>query len=110
MKSFLVSLLLFVSMAAHAASITLTWQQSTSPNIAFNTVYRAAVKGGPYTVVYAANAPTVQWEDDSIIGGQLYCYVVTATSTDGVESLYSNQACLSIATKPPFALKTTATP
>jgi hypothetical protein len=74
-----------------AGTIKLTWTQSTSLNITTNNIYRATVSGGPYTRV-ASIAATTSYTNSGLISRTTYYYVVTAVSSTGVESGYSNQA------------------
>ncbi|MBU6408951.1 MAG: DUF1349 domain-containing protein [Verrucomicrobia bacterium] len=71
--------------------ISLTWTQSTSPNIANNNVYRSAASGGPYTLLTTLSA-TTSYTDTGIKSGTTYYYVVTAVNSSNLESPYSNEA------------------
>jgi hypothetical protein len=94
----ILSLALFFgrSVTAQAAGhgIKLTWTQSTTPSLTANTVYRSAVSGGPYTLVWTGS-PTTSYNDPmtSTNQGTKACYVVTATATGMVESQNSNESC-----------------
>lgn len=70
--------------------VDLSWDASSSSNVAGYNVYRAGVSGGPYISVASANAAT-SFVDGSVQSGQTYYYVVTAVDTSGTESGYSNQ-------------------
>lgn len=72
------------------AKITLRWKQSTSPNLAFNRVYRANTSSGPFTLV-AEMAPRTSY-NDPVPSGATRFYVVTAVNASGQESPFSNQA------------------
>lgn len=80
------------SLAANGGKgkIALSWIQSASANIRSNKVYRATASGGPYALVATFNAKTTY--NDSVAAGTTYYYVVTAVTTAGAESPYSNQA------------------
>lgn len=110
MKTLALALVLFVSGLAHAASIQLNWLQSTSPNIAFNSVYRSNVQGGTYTLFFATNAPAISFLDSNVDNDPVHCYVVTATDTNGVESGFSNQSCVRLTVKTPTQLKAVPAP
>ncbi len=53
-------------------------------------VYRSQVSGGGY--VFLANAPTNAYTDLAVVNGTQYYYVVTTIGTNGLESIYSNEA------------------
>jgi fibronectin type 3 domain-containing protein len=76
--------------SAGRKKMTLTWTQSTSPNITSNNVYRATVSGGPYTL-RATIAPATSYTDTGLTSGRTYYYVATAVNSSGLESPYSNQ-------------------
>ena len=73
--------------ASHAR-VTLTWRQSTSPEIQRNRVYRST-NGGAYVMV-ANILPGLTWTDYSVYSKTPYRYVVTAVNTIGLESPASN--------------------
>lgn len=92
--------------AQDTPSITLTWVQSTTPGVVSNNVYRGE-PGGPYTEVFESSSPTTSYTDSQILTKTQYCYVVTAV-VDGVESVFSAQACAEDAVKPPTGIKAKA--
>jgi fibronectin type 3 domain-containing protein len=71
--------------------INLSWNQSSSPGIASNKVYRATVSGGPYNLI-ATIAAATSYNNAGLNSGTTYFYVVTAVNTSGSESTVSNQA------------------
>ena len=91
---FVLTLLLFCGLAygTESPSIKLTWTQSISPNIAFNSVYRS-VNGGKPALLYVTNEPVVTYIDTNVESGYKYCYSVTATNTDGTQSKNSVVVC-----------------
>lgn len=76
---------------AHRGQITLRWNQSVSPNISANNIYRATTSGGPYTLAASVSAAT-SYKDSHLSSGTTYYYVVTALNGSGQESNYSNEA------------------
>jgi cellulose 1,4-beta-cellobiosidase len=71
--------------------VTLRWTQSASPNITQNKVYRSTTAGGPYSLIATLSA-TTQYNNTGLQSGTTYYYVVTAVTSSGLESAYSNQA------------------
>ncbi len=73
-------------------SVTLTWNASTSANVAGYNVYRGTASGGPYTKLNSSLVPSLTYQDTTVQSGQTYYYVTTAVDGSGNESTYSNQA------------------
>lgn len=73
-------------------SVTLSWAASATTGITHYTVYRGSVSGGPYTQIAVPTALT--FTDTTVLAGQTYFYVVTASTT--VESAKSNQVSATI--------------
>jgi fibronectin type 3 domain-containing protein len=61
-------------------------------------IYRATASTGPFTRVNSALDATPYDTDSSVTAGLTYYYAVTAVSTTGSESVYSNQAQVTIPT------------
>jgi fibronectin type 3 domain-containing protein len=77
-------------------SVGLTWMDSGSTVSGYN-IYRGTSTGGPYvSKLTASPITTTQFTDTGLQSGQTYYYVVTAVDSNGVESVYSNQAVASI--------------
>jgi fibronectin type 3 domain-containing protein len=76
-------------------SVTLTWMASTSLVIGYN-AYRGTQSGGPYTRLNPSLIATTTYIDSTVQAGQTYYYVVTAVDSDNTESVYSNQASVTI--------------
>jgi len=72
-------------------SVALSWNTSTSSNVAGYNVYRGTVSGGPYTRINSALDTTPFSTDTTAQSGQTYYYVTTAVDSSGMESGYSNQ-------------------
>ncbi len=77
--------------AGDRGQITLEWEQSESPNIVQNKVYRATRSGGPYTLIATVSARQ-SFRDSRLRRRTTYYYVVTAVDSSGRESGYSAQA------------------
>ncbi|MGB8522371.1 MAG: choice-of-anchor D domain-containing protein [Candidatus Acidiferrales bacterium] len=73
-------------------TVGLAWTDSTTTVAGYN-VYRGTSTGGPYvSKLTAAPVTSTQFTDSGLQSGQTYYYVVTAVDSNGVESVYSNQA------------------
>ena len=69
--------------------IILTWQASTTAGVTQYNIYRGIANGGPYLLIGSDNALDF---NDGTAGAGTWYYVVTAVGSNGVESVYSNQA------------------
>jgi len=78
------------------AQVALSWTASTSPGIAGYNAYRSAVSGGPYTKLNSGLISTTSYSDPAVQSGYAYYYVTTAVDSQGVESVYSNEAVATI--------------
>jgi fibronectin type 3 domain-containing protein len=77
-------------------TVGLAWTDSTTTVAGYN-VYRGTNTGGPYVSKLTGSPVTsTQFTDSGLQSGQTYYYVVTAVDSNGVESVYSNQATASI--------------
>ncbi len=72
-------------------SVDLSWNASTSAVSGYN-VYRSTVSGGSYTKLTSSPQAGTSYVDSTVKSGTTYYYVVTAESSSGTESSYSNQA------------------
>ena len=72
-------------------SVALSWNTSTSSNVAGYNIYRGTASGGPYTRINSTLDTTPFDTDSTVQGGQTYYYVTTAVDSSGMESSYSNQ-------------------
>jgi hypothetical protein len=79
--------------AAH--SVTLAWAGNGATIAGYN-VYRSAVASGSYTKVNSAPLTSPTFTDEAVTPGAAYYYTVTAVSTGGLESGYSNQATVTV--------------
>jgi hypothetical protein len=77
-------------------TVALSWSDSATTVAGYN-VYRGTSTGGPY-VLKLTSSPigSTQFTDSGVQSGQTYYYVVTAVDSNGVESVYSDQATASI--------------
>jgi len=76
--------------------VDLSWTASTSVVVGYN-VYRGTTNSGPYTLKLNPSLVSgVTFTDTNVQSGQTYYYVVTAVDSNGVESVYSNQASATI--------------
>jgi fibronectin type 3 domain-containing protein len=55
-------------------------------------VYRSTVSGGSYARITAASLNALKFTDDAVSAGHTYYYVVTTVSSNGSESVDSEQA------------------
>jgi trimeric autotransporter adhesin len=74
-------------------TVALSWNASTSPNIAGYNIYRAVyvTSCGAYSKINGANLDTATtYTDSAVVDGTNYCYATTAVDTSNAESGYSN--------------------
>lgn len=76
--------------AAGSHEADLSWQASDGA-VGYN-VYRGNSHGGPYSLLNTALDASTNYADTNVTGGATYFYVATAVNSDGVESVYSNEA------------------
>jgi hypothetical protein len=74
---------------AHAAEITLAWDQNSEPDIAGYRIYYGRVSRSYTNVVDVGNYTSCVIAD--LEDGQTYYFAATAYNTDGYESGYSNE-------------------
>jgi len=77
-------------------TVTLSWNASTSSDVAGYDVYRSVSSGScnSYTRINTSLETSTQYTDTSVVSGASYCYAVTAVSTSNQESDYSNIAAV----------------
>jgi hypothetical protein len=78
--------------AASGYSVNLSWDASTSPNIAGYNIYRASYSGscGSFGKINSSLNTTTLYTDLAVSDGTSYCYATTAVNTSSEESAYSN--------------------
>ena len=86
-----VSGLNFTAAQVSTHTVQLSWAASTSSVSGYN-VYRGTSNGGPYSKVNGAQVTSLSYTDSSVAASTTYYYVTTAVDSEGVESIYSNQA------------------
>lgn len=90
MKRLPLFLLAFV-VNASAHSVSLSWAQSVTPNVAYNTVACGLKSGGPYTLLtYVSKHPIVSFSKSPVPKGTYYC-VVSAENAAGQTGGNSNE-------------------
>jgi fibronectin type 3 domain-containing protein len=85
-----------------AASVVLTWNQSTTAGVTANCVYRGT-SSGQYKIpaLFCSTAPITSYTDLSVQRGTTYFYAVTA-QVGPTESGYSNEvSAMPIPVNPP---------
>jgi hypothetical protein len=75
-----------------SSAVTLNWKPSSSSGVSGYRVYRGTATGGPYSRVTASTLPALNYEDTNVASGRSYYYVVTAVTTNGMESKFSREA------------------
>ena len=75
--------------------VDLTWSASTTTVAGYN-VYRSTISGGPYTKLTLNPVTVSYYADVTVQSGTTYYYVVTAISTAGLESGFSNEAIAAV--------------
>ena len=104
-------MLVFVTPALYANTVTLSWEDSVSTDVVSYNVYRTTQCGAAYQRVNAApvlkptdgSMPTYQ---DTTPQNIQYCYVVRAVNEAGLESVNSNEVAASpFPPAPPTGLK-----
>ncbi len=75
----------------HTARVS--WNKSTSTNVAGYFIYRGTTTGGPYSRLNGSLPDQSTTSiDGTVQSGQTYYYVVTAVAGNGLESAFSNEA------------------
>jgi len=72
------------------AQVSLDWENNTDVDFASYTVYRSTTSGD-YSTALVADLEQSDYVDSTAVNNTVYYYVVTATDTDGNESVLSNE-------------------
>lgn len=77
---------------ASTHTVDLSWNASSSPNIAGYNIYRAVytTSCGSYSKINSLLDTATLYTDSSVVDGTSYCYASTAVNTSNEESSYSN--------------------
>lgn len=84
-----------ISLTGSSYSVNLTWQSSSSSELAGYNVFRGT-SSGSYTQLNSSPLTGTAYTDSAVLDNQTYYYVVTAVNTSGVQSANSNQTSVSI--------------
>jgi hypothetical protein len=84
-----------ISLSGSSYVDLLSWVASKSTVVGYN-VYRGTQSGGPYAQLNSSLITSTTFTDTSVEAGQTYFYVVTAVDSVNVESIYSNQASVTV--------------
>ena len=85
-----------LSITVNSHSVFLSWDASTSQDVIGYNAYRSTVSGGPYTEINSTLITTTNYTDQKVQSGYTYYYVTTAVDSQGLESVYSNQAAATV--------------
>ncbi len=72
-------------------SVLLTWTASPSSGVTGYNVYRSNVSGNSYSKINSAAVPGLTYTDGTVVSGETYYYVLTATDANGDESGFSTE-------------------
>jgi fibronectin type 3 domain-containing protein len=84
------------SSAVGSHEVTLSWNPSISSGVQGYNVYRGTGSGGPYAKLNPSIIAATNYSDSAVQSGQTYYYVVTATDSSNLESVYSNEVAAPI--------------
>lgn len=73
------------------AQVTLAWTPSSSSGLSGYNMYQGGSSGAYTNVSFVAGANTTSVTLTNLVRGSLTFYAVTAVSTNGLESVYSNE-------------------
>jgi fibronectin type 3 domain-containing protein len=78
------------------AQVALSWTASTSPAVVGYNAYRSMISGGPYTKLNSSLIAATNYTDKTVQSGVRYYYATTAVNSQGLESVYSNEAAATV--------------
>ena len=76
--------------------VSLGWNASTSQDVAGYNAYRSPISGGPYAKLNSSLISATSYNDQTVQSGSTYYYVTTAVDSQGLESVYSNEAVATV--------------
>ena len=77
------------------AQVSLAWTASISQDVVGYNAYRSMISGGPYTKLNSGLIATTTYTDQGVETANTYYYVTTAVNSQGLESVYSDEAAVS---------------
>jgi len=77
------------------STVHLSWAPSASAVVGYR-VYRSLAQGGPYVDYNAGPLDSLSFDDNAVVAGVTYSYVVTSLDANGTESEYSNPAVVAV--------------
>ena len=88
--------ILTLSTASTSYSVTLSWNQSPSPDTAGNeilgyNIFRSTTSGGPYQQLNSTVIAGTTYADTTVADGTTYYYVATVVDSSNAQSGYSTQ-------------------
>jgi archaellum component FlaF (FlaF/FlaG flagellin family) len=81
--------------AQKGQSVSLNWDESTSPAVRYF-VYRSSKPSGPYTKLNPKATSETSYIDSSVASGQMYFYVVTSVNSENIESTFSERVSVTV--------------
>ena len=85
-----------LGITVNSHSVFLSWDASSSQDVIGYNAYRSTVSGGPYTKLNSSLISSTSYSDQTVQSGYTYYYVTTAVDSQGLESVYSNQAVATV--------------
>ena len=79
-----------------APYVSLSWNASSSPDVAGYNVYRKTSANNTYTKINSKLDQNTNYTDTTVAGGNTYFYATTAVNSSGKESGYSNRVQVSV--------------
>jgi hypothetical protein len=76
-------------------SVQLEWERSAAQVLGYF-VYRSSLANGPYEKLNREASPETSYTDSSVLGGQMYFYVVTSVNFENIESAFSKEIGVTI--------------
>ena len=78
------------------AQVALSWNASTSQGVVGYNAYRSTTSGGGYIKLNSSLIAATSYNDKTVQSGVTYYYVTTAVNSQGLESVYSNEAAATV--------------